>query len=353
MSETNASSTDNVMQRAASSKLSQSVSHIDNTRRHDRRVSDLRQHLTQMDMVTAFAGVASTHHLSAPVVAAFRATPGFEQAVQNFPDASLYNVYPEHKTSANNVAGLESFSAAQTSSVSVLQDKSTAVATAFGDLLSASANTIAYLQTQIREDKQALEASDVDDAVMSTLLTFAVSQDAFTKTFATLEASLGQVTAFNTDNLRAYPQTLKDEVEGMESLATEIGQTLGLSMSAYGLTESDRDASFEPTMGTFADKGLTKAGLLFHLDQANAVLTAAASVINRKDELTQALSDEIASTPTVVQSDDVTLGSADQARLFTSYTTLVSKLIRESVVMTSTLLSAVDAALDIDPGLDA
>lgn len=359
MTELSPSSTDNVItdtvtsQRAVSSKLSQTLTQSDGLRRLDRRTASLRERLAQADMVASLSAVATEHSLSAPLVAAFHATPGFEQAVQNFPAANLYDVYPEHNNSANNIAGLESFGAAQSAAVDLIRTSATDVVAAFTNVLSLSGNTIAVLQKQIAADRLALEASDVTDDVLETLQVTSVADTTYNQTFILLQDLLQTVEPFNTDTLRAFPQNIKDEVEGLESLITQAGPTLGLEMSDYGLQETDRGEATQSTTGTFSDLGLTKAGLIFHLDQASAVLEKAAEITARHEEMAAALNEEVSTMPTQLNGDDVTFGASDQCRFLMSHTKLTTALVNESILMASTLLTAVDAALDIDAGIDA
>ena len=338
--------------RAAGSKAHATLHRFDQIRKHDRHVLSLQKVLNDFRMILAFSQVAKDHNLSSPVVAAFRATPGFTQAVKNFPDTALYNIVPEHTSSASNVTGLESLSEATTQSVESMRMNAQQVVASFIDVLTGLDNTVNTLQEQIEEDKDALGSSDVTDEVLATLPTHTLSHQAFTEIFTKLEEHLQSVDVFNVDELKANPEKIKVEIDGLRALVDDIGHVVGIRLDENGLCEADRNEIYEPSPGDFNEKDITKAGLIFYLDKANTVLDSLKAIAAHKNELQAVLEEASVNVPDSIESDDVTYGCIDHLTLLSSYTTFVTKLIRESVMIVSMLLATVDTVLDVDSGMN-
>ena len=325
---------------------------VDVTHRHTKSVQQLKESLQKLELVTGFAAIAKQHNLSAPLVAAFRSTPGFEKAVKGFPATQLFNVVPEHVSTANNKAGLESFEVSQNDITEDVKAQANAVSSSFDDVLSGLATTADNLSAEVADSIQDLEASDITDEVMDSLPVQALSSDAFTEAFTKLTDYLSQVEAFDVDHLRADPEKIKAEIDALTQYVDELGSVIGVTVNEEGLTDADKAEDYVPTPATFGEKGITKAGLIFHLGQASQLLDALKRVGDVRETLVASTQEAATDMPVAIASDDVTYGAFDHVTLLTSYTTLVSKLVRESILLVSTLLSTADAALHIDDGME-
>lgn len=325
---------------------------IEQTHRLTRDVYSLSGALANFQMITNFKKVATEHNLSAPLAAAFHATPGFGVAVESFPDVDIFNTIPEHQSSDNNTAGLESFNQAQAQTCGTLSEKANRVVATFKDVLAGLDTTVTHLQAQVAEDKEALEDSDVTDEVMASIPVNTLSHESFTEILTKLEEGLSSIDTFNVDDLQANPEKIKDEVQGLMDLTADLGKIIGMQFDEYGLSDADRDENYQPSPGTFDDKAITKTALIFYLDKASVVLDAMKAIADKKDELSAAVDAAITDMPTAAESDDVVYGQVEHVTLLSCYASLVSKLIREGVVLVSMLLTTVNAVLDIDDGAE-
>ena len=318
----------------------------------NRSVRNLQVSLNDVRMISNFQIVAKDHSLSAPVVAAFRATPGFITAVKNFPDTSLYNVVPEHRSSANSVVGLESLVEANSGYTAMIPANVEKVVANLSEILASAVNTVGNLKAQLQDDKEDLEASDVTEEVLGTLSVTALTDTGFLEGLTKLDDYLKMVDVFNVDELKAHPEKIEEEVEGLSSLVSDIGKIIGLTLTPSGLVEADKDDQFIPTAATFAEKGLTKTGLIFYIDKANGILDSIEAVLDKRGDILASLNEATNEIPEALDSDDVTYGANDHLTLLMCYATLTTKLITESIFMTSMLLSTVDSVLNIEIALE-
>ena len=338
--------------RPASAKAYQLINQLDQSRRYDRTLQALHTSLDQLQLVANFSQVARERNLSAPLVAAFRAVPSFDTALENFPSQDLFNIVPEHTTTPNNVLGLEALDTATVASVDNLSTKASDLSDAFASTLASLNVTVQNLMDQLRDDREDLDNSDVTDEVMKTLPVHTVSNEAFTTLLIEIERCLRSIDVFSADELRANPDQIKNEIEGIQALTTNLGKVLGLGVSEHGLVEADKGDDYQPSPGSFAEKSLTKSGLVFLLSKADSILDALKTIADRKDDFIAAVNSEVTDMPAPLNSDDVRYGKVEHVTLMSNYTTLVTKLVREAVLVVSMLLSTVDAVLDIDDGQD-
>jgi hypothetical protein len=330
--------------------MTASLNQLQTIAAHDRAAQHLQAGVRDLEMVTAFAKVARDHNMSSTLAAAFNATPGFNQAVKAFPGTELYNIVPEHQTSAMNAAGLEAFDVSTVAAVDTLKDRAVALTTAFANVFTNLGEVADQFLVQVRSDKAALEALDVADEVVSTLPVNTISDDAFTQVFTKLEDQIAAVDKFDDNDLRAAPQQIAAEVAGLESLAGDIGPVLGMKLTAGGLEQADKAADFLPTQGTFGDKALTKDGLVFHLAKAESLMESVKGLADRSAELTAAADAAANDMPSQANSDDVHYGSIEHVTLLSCYTTLATKLVQEAVLATTMALQAADGVLNVDGG---
>lgn len=338
------------IRRSPSSKTAAVLVHSDRMNVVGRRTADLINGLQSLEMVLAFTKVAQAHQLSAPLVAAFRATPGFDAAVKNFPATALFNIVPEHASSANNQTGLESFNDTASSMTDDVKAKTQALVDAFKMVLDNLGTTVDNLRPQVEDDKAALDDSDVTDEVMATLPVFTLSNVAFTDILNKLDVNLRAVDIFNVDDLRAHPEKLPEQIDAISALVADIGDVLGLELGTYGLGEINKAEAYEPTNGDFGSKEITKSSLTFYLEHSLAILDVLKVIADRKDDVIDAVSAAVADVPEAVESNDVTYGCIEHVTLLSCYATLVTKLVREAIVTITMVLTAVDAVLDIDTG---
>lgn len=317
------------------------------------RVAAVQQTLNQAQMIDAYNAVALEHGFSAPLVAVMRATPGFPAAVKNFPESSLFNIVPEHQSSVRQSMGLESLVEAQGETVDYLTQSANGVVAAVGEMLEGLEETATDFHSQLAEDKASIEMSALSDDAIAVMVVNSMSAEGFDKLFVALEHHLGQIEVFDVDHLRANPEQIQQEIEGLTALVAEHGLTLGLDISEYGLTEGARDDVFTASAGTFAEKGLDKATIVFYLDRAAGLCDQLNGIGQRKMDLIAGLESAVAELPEKLNSDEVTYGANEHMTLFGCYATLVSKVVRESIVLTSRLLTTVDGVVEASTEAEA
>lgn len=309
-------------------------------------VTQAQSTLRQVHMVNNFAQVIEDHSVSAPVIALMRAVPDFEAAVTNFPDASIYNQVPTHRSDEKYVMAMESLGEATESKITGLISSTKGIAQSVKSVLVNAGELGQALKGQILRDRLALESSDITDDEINLLQTMSLSDDALGQVFTGLEAYYDSVSPFNVDALRANPETIAQELDGLTALLTEIGPIVGLELSANGLTATAKSTDYVPTLGDFEQKGFTKAGLLFSLDRADSLCDSLIALSDRQEELGAALESEALDIPEVLQSDDVTYGANEHVTLMCCYATMVANMVKETAVTATNLLTAIDPITD-------
>lgn len=309
-------------------------------------VSAAQSMLRQVQMINNFGQVIEEHSVSAPIIATMRAVPEFEAASSNFPDATLYNQVPSHRTSERYTAAMESFGEIAETKINGLMTSTADLAQSVVSLIDATETIGNGLKSQILQYRLALESSDITDDEIFLLQTNSITDDAFGQVLAGLEGFYDTASPFNVDTLRANPEQLAQELEGLSAFSTELGQTLGFTLTDTGLEESAKGSDFMPTQGDFEQKGFSKAGLLFTLDRLDSLCDNVMSLSARRDEFVNAIVNEAKDIPESLNSDDVTYGATEHVTLMCCYATMLSKSIKETVNLTSDLLMAIDPILD-------
>jgi hypothetical protein len=141
-------------------------------------------------MIDTFGQIAIEHNLSAPLVATIRAVPGFLDAVKSFPETSLFSVVPEHKSSLNQIQGLEALNEVQGSNVSTLCDKAKAVVTSMESVISGLSEVATIYQTQLVSDQARIAAIELPEDMFIYLPVYTMSEEGFSKFFEMLESIL-------------------------------------------------------------------------------------------------------------------------------------------------------------------
>lgn len=313
----------------------------------------LRRDLSQYQMIVNFENIAKTHSLSAPVVATMRAAPGFVTAVSQFPESSLYNIVPEHATSSRLKVGLESLGEAEVSAVDTLKDSLRTLLATFTGTIGSLSIQIPAMSALITNARADLDGAELGDDIIGTIPVTTLSSEAFEKTLGMIEKYLGDIEDFNTDDLRANPEKISEYIDELVDIVGDLGRIMGLSIDDNGLVETEVDKEFSPSYGTFAEKELTKTTLMFYLDKAATIVDLLKGISDRKDDFISAVSNEVNDIPTSTESDDVTYGSIDHVKLTGCYISLVSKLISETLILVTRLVSAVDHIVDPDTGIES
>jgi hypothetical protein len=312
-------------------------------------VNALNKSLGQYKLIANLSEVASNYSLSSPVVATMRAIPGFTEASQSFPSADIFNVIPERNNSAKLTLGLESLSLAQGELVNGVGSKLSSVVSAFGSVLETLSDRVSVVKTRIADAKADLSASTIDDDTVAVLPVTTLSDEAFTSALDMVQDYLKDLVEFNADDLRAYPEKLKEEIDGLVDITGDLGRILGVAADDTGVTEVSKGDDYVPTQGTFGEKNISKASVLLYLDKVDTIADLLQGISDKRDDLISALSREVSNTPETVASDDVTYGSDVHARLISSYVVLNTKLVEEAVVLVSRISSVVDTIADSEP----
>lgn len=310
------------------------------------KVTDTQTMLRQINMVNNFANVVQQHSVTAPVIETMRSVPDFEQAAKNFPASELYNNVPTHRSDERYGAALESLGEATSTSLNGLVSASQALAQSVADLVTQAAPIAVVLKDQIKRDRDMLEQSDISDDEIAILQTVSIQEESFNALFTALESYFESAAPFNNDHLRANPEQLSQDLEGLGGIVAEVGPVLGLTLTPTGLSESAKDERYIPTQGFYEEKGLNKANLIFQLDRADALCDMLMAMSEKQSELNDAIATEALEIPEVLDSDDVHYGANDHVALMGCYATMMAKAVKETMVLTSNLLTAVDGITD-------
>lgn len=330
------------------SKTHMLISHFDTYDALNRRVDDLRQCLKNIQMIETFGEIATEHNLSAPVVATMRAVPGFVEAVTNFPESKLFNIIPEHKSSVNQIAGLEALGMAQSDNANDLSERAKAVVSTMESVIGSIDEVAEIFQVQLASDKTRLESIDLPEDALVHIPVFTMSEEGFTKFFGMLEHYLKEVSVFNVDDLYANPGKLREEIDSLTDIVGDLGDALGITISEYGVHEKDKSEEFASSASTFGEKGITKQALTAYVGRAYDLCDVLKGIATRKDDLINALYKACDEMPTSFNSSEDEYGANEHFVLLSCYVTLTTKLVRESVVLISRLLTTVDSIIELD-----
>jgi hypothetical protein len=309
-------------------------------------VGILYNKLEQKTMIKNLADVAKTYSLSAPVVATMKAIPSFSTALESFPDTSLFNIIPETKQSTKLSLGLESLTSGIAETAIDCQTKMWNVIDNFSKVVCDLNDRLPVLQTRIDNAKADLNAANIDEEALALVPVNTLSDEAFNASLDMVDQCLNTIGAFNSDDLRANPEGLQDQYNGMVSMTEEMGAALGIAVDSNSLVCSTKGPDFEPTLGNFGDKNISKSSLEFYLGKASAIVSRLSDIVAKREELTEALRNESNDLPNQDDSNDVAYGCDAHLRLMGSYAMLVSKLTEEAVVLTSRITSVVDTVLE-------
>lgn len=330
------------------SKSHMLLAQFDNFDRVSRSVNEVKDTLKNILTIEALEEVVTTHNLSSPLVAVIQAVPDFVEAVSTFPEQSLFSVIPEHKSSLNQIQGLEALGSAQSDNINRLVEKANAVTEAVERVINGLSEVANIYQIQISSDKSRIEAIELPDDVFIGLPVYTMSEEGFSKFFGMLEKYLKEVTIFNPDHLRENPNELREEIDALNDIVGDLGDALGISVNEYGVFEKNKSDEYTPTASTFGEKGITKATLLMYLDRAYDLCEVLKSIADRKDDLIKALNKACDEIPSTFNSDDDEYGANEHFILFAGYATLTTKLVREAIVLVARLITTADSVIELD-----
>lgn len=303
--------------------------------------------LRQVHMVNNFGQVIEEHSVSAPIIATMRAVPEFEAAVTNFPESTIYNQVPVHRSDEKYTMAMESFGEIAESKIGGLITATGKLAESVDNVIALGSKLGASLKSQIQRDRLTLETSDVVDEEIFNLQTTSLSDDALGQVFVGLESYYDTIAPFNVDNLRAHPEHISQELDGLSTMVATLGPILGIELSANGLEDAPKDADFTPSDGSFEQKGFSKAALLFALDRADSLCDNLIALSDRREEFKTAFENEAKDVPETLESDDVTYGANEHVTLMCCYANMVTNMVRETAVVATNLLSAIDPITDL------
>jgi hypothetical protein len=318
--------------------------------RLDQTTAALSTQTRNLETVAALKTVLSEQPLSAPLVTALEALPGFAEIAPNFPSSSLFNVIHEPKVSVNQQLGMESLSIGENAVFGSLTASAATVSTTFGAALESIGAVAVTMKAQFEADMVALESSDVTDDVMMHISAVSLSQADMTDLLAQLTTIVQTVTPFNADDMRSHPQNLAAEVIALAEVVGVSGSVLGLKLSDSGLVATDKDARFVASEATLGERGIGRDDLNAFLTQGAALCDQLIAVSEQKESLVTALATESQSIPATLNSDDVTFGAVDHVALMQSYVGLTSAAVRETMNAVALVQGLANAVLDLDGG---
>lgn len=319
--------------------------------------SAVNQNLTlmrQVSMVNNFGQIIEEHSVSAPVIATMRAVPDFDAAVRNFPEVALYNRVPHHRSDEAYSLAMESLGEIAESNIVSLLESANTLALTVDNLVKSAGGMAQSLKGQILRDRLFLETTDVSDDEIALMQTTTLSDDSLGVVLAGLESYYDAVAPFNADSLRANPETISQEVDGIKAMVDMVGESLGLALTQRGLVDAPKSADYLPSTDGFEQKGFNKAGLIFALDRVDGLCDQLIALADRSEEFSNALSQEAKDLPESLETTDVNYGAEDHITLMNCYATMMAKVIHETATVANVVLSAIDPIAEIaEAGEDA
>lgn len=311
------------------------------------RLRQAQQLLGQYQMIVAFKSVADTHALSAPMVATMRATPGFLEAADRFPEPTLFNAHPEHKSSARHAVGMESLNEAEISTITQIDQSMDQTANAFTQSLMSLPLTATSLKAQIAHARQVLDQTELTDEVLASVPTLTLTEMAYTDGLNKLTECLSQMSVFDVSDLIANPEQKMEELQGLDAAVESLGGLLGLGLNQQGLVDIERTDDYQLKASSFGTESMTKVALEHFLVSADALLDQVEGIAQRETEFSEGLQVAITQMPEQLEGSDTVYGKLDHLCLMGSYINFNSKALSTSLQLVSQLLGTVDSALDV------
>ena len=318
----------------------------------DTSVHGLRGAMQQHKLIQNFTQIAREHSLSSPVVATMRAVPTFLAAASRFPEASLYDVVPASVSSARYAVAMESFEEGADTADSGVSEAAVSAANSFEGTVSSLSGHVQILREQIDMARSVAEEFPDDVEAIAEIPVMTLSDEGFNRILALVEKHLGNIDTFNTDELRANPDLIKEEVDGLNDIVDDLGDVLGIKLGEDGIEPSPRGEYVEPTDGTMGEKGLTKEQVLFYLDKASGIVDLLAGIANSKEEFCASLHGEACNVPNGEDEEGIVYGRETHTTLIGCYVTLTTRLIDESIILVTRIAGLVHSVSSQLPEVD-
>ncbi len=323
---------------------------FENSNRLSNSIKRIESALEKRVMLSNFKNILSKYSLSAPIAAAMRAVPVFDKmAHESFPTDASLDVIAVSETSpllSNAIEALEGMmtSSDSTETVDPMVSEIRDAVSNFDMVLSDSAYQAEQLEAALVEAKKFIEALDVDEDVIASLKVNTLSSEGFEKVLGKLEQYIVTVSQFDASEFRENPEKLKEEIDGLNDLVDDVSHVFGITNSEYGLTFIDKAKEFTPSESTFGEHDLSKTLLMFYLDKAWSIINQVKIICEKRGEFVEALSSECDNMPEA----DSAYCADDHCCMIKSYIALVSKLVTESIVVASRLVSVVSTVKNSD-----
>lgn len=308
-------------------------------------VHSLYDKLEQKILVNALSNVAREYSLSAPLVAVMKAIPNLSTALESFPDTSLFNILPETKQSHRQLMGLESLGATCTAIGDDSQAKMWNVIDKFSKVVYELNDKLPILIQRVDNAKADLNSTEIPEEVMAVLPVTTLSDEAFNEALTMVEEYLGKVGVFDASDLRAHPEKLKEQIDELVDMTGDMGRILGIAMDNDALVASDKGPDFVATQGTFSEKNISKSSIQFYLDKISSMLQDMSLIVEKRNDIVDALQSESKDLPDQDGSDEAVYGCDAHLKLMGCYVMLVSKLIEETMVLVSRVTGLVDTVV--------
>lgn len=296
--------------------------------------------LQTRSMVEAFRQVIEKYSLSAPVADIIHSVPSFKKlGLESFPTSDDLDIIPVAESSPILSTALESLMTSSSDDEDPMVSSMKDMISNFSKVMDTASYQATQLEPVLIEAKKYIEDLDADEDVLAELSVNTLSSEAFDKVLGMLEKYIVTVSAFGTSSIRENPESLKEEIDGLNAVVDEVSHVFGIVPSEAGLTFGDKDETFSPSEGTLGSHGISKTFLMFYLDKAWSIINQVKIICEKKDEYVSALYGECEAMP----APDSGYCSEDHCCMITSYITLVSKLVIESIIVASRLVSVVSA----------
>lgn len=310
--------------------------------RFNSSIAHLKDAAVQIEMIDNYKKVIEDHPLSAPVIAVMHATPGFDEAVSDFPEPSLYNVIPEHKSSARFGVAVEALSVAVDGGTTAVTNAINEVVIDFDKALDAASYQVPLFQKHLDDARMYLSKTEMTDDILTDMSFKTMSNEAFVNTFNALDEQLGNITTFDTSAINETPSMLKQEIDGMSVLVGNVGGIFGISTYSYGLKHSDKDEMYQTVETCFSAHDHSMTSLAVLIDKASMVVDKLGALTERRRELVDALYAHNQIMPTVTTGNEETYGMTDHIALVSSYVVMTVKLVDETIGTVSRLITLIN-----------
>jgi hypothetical protein len=308
------------------------------------RINTVRQMMHRTEMAERLAITTSQFGISAPLAAAMRSVPAFESFLDKMPDPLALNRVPEYKQSPRQQMALESLTEVVETAAQPVEAALAGVAEKFATCLSDIGPMAQDLHDRLTENHDRL-AEIGDTAPCHDETTLCLDYEHASRAIMRMREAVEDLQAYDASDAMRSAEAMAEFKAGLNEVCATMGDVIGVSYSEGTINDTGRTAEFEPTEGTFIEKGLDHGDLLMLLSSAASLCTEIRDASQNAPEIVTSVKTAVDEVPEAIVTTPEEVGASDHIACVTAYVTVVSKLFREALVLVSRILTVSDECL--------